>query len=107
MLEQFLPLETPDRSNGAKKQQARAPVADDSTSAWPAAVGVTRVSWHAGGGLGAAPLLASSTASGICRIDWLVGRWLQNRIPYSSIQAMRMEEGESELDELDADDDGW
>jgi transcription factor C subunit 6 len=38
-----------------------------------------------------APLLASATGSGLCRIDWLIGSWNKNRIPYGGIEGIRME----------------
>jgi len=38
-----------------------------------------------------APLLASATASGLCRVDWLLGRFAQNRFPYTNIEVLRGE----------------
>lgn len=46
------------------------------------------------------PLLASATASGLCRIDWLLGRVVKNRFPYQNIQLLR---GEIEGDISDAE----
>lgn len=47
--------------------------------------------WNDRNGLGRAPLLASSTAAGLCRVDWLLGNWMRNYVPYGSIQAIRGE----------------
>ena len=45
-----------------------------SSGVWPTEVGVLCVVWNTACDLARAPLLASSTASGLCRIDWLIGR---------------------------------
>lgn len=53
------------------------------------------------------PLLASGTHSGLCRIDWLGGRFFQDKVPYGSIERIRGETGagaageEEMMDELD------
>ena len=53
-----------------------------------------------GNGLADASLLASGTGSGLCRIDWLTGRWHRDRIPYSDIERIRGEvDGEDEIEE--------
>jgi transcription factor C subunit 6 len=44
-----------------------------------------------GNGLGGAPLLASTTGSGLCRVDWLLGRWIRNKVPYVDVPNMRKE----------------
>jgi hypothetical protein len=41
--------------------------------------------------LRSAPWLASGTASGLVRIDWLQGRWFRGAIPYTSISNIRFE----------------
>jgi transcription factor C subunit 6 len=49
------------------------------------------------------PFLASATASGLCRIDWLLGKFHRNRVPFVSVEAIRGEidqGGGSEDDEL-------
>ncbi|KAF8584107.1 hypothetical protein K439DRAFT_1346874 [Ramaria rubella] len=113
MLENFLPYEHQDRpaaSRATKKKKDSAgeplelPV---STGVWSPEVSVTRVTWQSGSGLARAPLLASATASGICRIDWLLGRFAHNRFPYRDIQTLRGEvegaedeEGEDELNDI-------
>ncbi len=58
MLERFLPTELAPTSK---------------TGAWPREVGVQRVVWKAGNGLGWAGMLASATGSGLCRVDYLEG----------------------------------
>ncbi|KAI9459447.1 hypothetical protein BJY52DRAFT_1186406 [Lactarius psammicola] len=67
--------------------------------AWPTSVGVQRVAWHCGAGLAAAGLLASATGSGLCRVDFLEGRWFRDRVPYERVEAVRMEEDCMDLDE--------
>ncbi|KAF8495375.1 hypothetical protein JB92DRAFT_2993071 [Gautieria morchelliformis] len=101
MLENFLPHEHRDRPTASrdtkKKKEAALPVA---TGAWPPEVSVTRVTWQSGSGLARAPLLASATASGLCRVDWLLGRFNQNRFPYYTIESLRGEvEGAVDEDE--------
>ena len=67
------------------------------TGVWPPEMGVHRVAWNNGNGLGGAPLLASATASGLCRVDWLMGRWIKDKTPYVSVPKMRKEvEGASD-----------
>ncbi len=61
------------------------------TGAWPQQVGIHRVVWNNGNGLGCSTLLASATASGLCRVDCLFGRWHRERISYGGIEAIRME----------------
>jgi transcription factor C subunit 6 len=46
-------------------------------------------------------MLASATASGICRVDWLQGRWLKGRVPYGSVPKIR---GELDTDEIEVAD---
>ncbi|KZT71332.1 hypothetical protein DAEQUDRAFT_707212 [Daedalea quercina L-15889] len=102
MLEKFLPKEMSVKPNNAAARANRdTPVG---TGAWPAQVGVQRVMWNSGNGLGEAPYLASSTGSGLCRIDWLLGRWNRDRIPYCGVNGIR---GEVALDgkEEEEDDD--
>jgi len=62
------------------------------TGAWPQQVGIHRVVWNNGNGLGSSTLLASATASGLCRVDCLFGRWHRERISYGGIEAIRMED---------------
>ena len=61
------------------------------TGAWPPQVSIQRAAWNSGNGLRAAPFLVSSTGSGLCRVDWLLGRWNKDRIPYSSVEGIRGE----------------
>ena len=86
-----------DRSTGVKgKTEKRNKDAETkgritNTGVWPPEVGVQRVAWNNSNGLGGAPLLASATASGLCRVDLLMGRWIRDRTPYVSVQKMRKE----------------
>jgi len=73
------------------------------TGAWPRQVGVHRVVWNNGNGLGASALVAAGTASGLCRVEWVWGRWVRGKVPYGSVSAMRME-GVSSSWEGDEDD---
>ena len=50
-----------------------------------------RVAWNEGSGLAGASWLASATASGLCRVDWLEGRWLRGREPYGGVEVIRKE----------------
>lgn len=82
-----------------KKKEIELPV---STGAWPPEVSVTRVTWQSGSGLAQAPLLASASASGLCRVDWLLGRFSKNRFPYQNIETLRGEvEGAGDEDAED------
>lgn len=99
MLERFLPHVTQEKGPNAKaKAKARAVEEDDdptesnfSTGVWPPEIGVHRVVWNDGNGLGCVPLLASGTGSGLCRVDWLPGRWFRDKVPYVNIPNMRKE----------------
>ncbi|KAH9931712.1 uncharacterized protein BXZ73DRAFT_90130 [Epithele typhae] len=88
MLENFLPQETQNRQ---ARHAAGATPGADTTSAWPPEVGVHRVVWNDGNGLGRASLVASGTASGLCRIDWLEGRWARDPPPYGGVEGVRSE----------------
>ncbi|RDB22994.1 Transcription factor tau subunit sfc6 [Hypsizygus marmoreus] len=107
MLDRFLPQETQDRpapkskSTKAKPTPAKTAVG---TGAWPREVGVHRVTWNSSNGLAAAGLLASSTASGLCRVDELWGRWIKGKVPYGGIGHIRKEVDDDAMD-VDADGD--
>ncbi|KAI9511105.1 hypothetical protein F5148DRAFT_1298112 [Russula earlei] len=91
MLDHFKPREMAERPEGGG-------------GAWHPSVGVQRVAWHNGAGLAATGLLASATGSGLCRVDCLEGRWFRDRIPYESVEAMRLEEDAMDVDVDEADD---
>ncbi|KAF9023470.1 hypothetical protein BDZ89DRAFT_1069825 [Hymenopellis radicata] len=74
MLERFLPTELAPTSK---------------TGAWPREVGVQRVAWNVGNGLGCAGMLASATGSGLCRVDCLEGRWMKDKFPYGDVERLR------------------
>lgn len=74
------------------------------SGAWPANVSVTCVRWNSGGGLTRAPLLASATASGLCRVDYLLGHFTRGHVPYGGIKFIRKESGAEVKDETDDDD---
>ncbi|KAG2150679.1 uncharacterized protein EDB93DRAFT_1083923 [Suillus bovinus] len=105
MLDHFLPQETQERSNKWKGKQTKKDESESSTSTgvWPPEVGVHRVTWNAGNGLGGAPLLASTTGSGLCRVDWLLGRWIRNKVPYVNVPNIRKEVDDM-MDEDSGDD---
>ncbi|KAL4259264.1 General transcription factor 3C component [Pleurotus pulmonarius] len=102
MLECLLPKEmhimpvNEARSKKAKEVD-KTPVGID---AWPKEVGVHRVVWNSRNGFQAANMLASATASGLCRIDIPSGRWFKDKIPYHSVAAVR---GEASADGEDVD----
>ncbi|KAI6136441.1 hypothetical protein F5141DRAFT_995226 [Pisolithus sp. B1] len=85
MLEHFIPQ--------TKAQTDDEPLSGSgrSTGAWPPEIGVHRVTWNCGNGLGCASLLASGSGSGLCRVDWLRGRWFKDRVPYVDVPKMRKE----------------
>lgn len=75
------------------------------SGSWPKGVCVTSVAWDNGGGMAHAPFLASATASGLCRIDWLLGQFYSPRYNAETIAVVRAGEkdfdGEEDEDELD------
>jgi len=93
MLDHFLPQETQEKSTNVKAKQGKndESEASISTGVWPPEVGVQRVTWNTGNGLSGAPLLASTTGSGLCRVDWLLGRWIRDKVPYVNVPNMRKE----------------
>ena len=72
----FVSQEAQERTSSGKNTQE---TSKSSSALWPTAIGVQRVSWNSGGGLARAPLLASGTGSGLCRVDWLLGRLVKGR----------------------------
>ncbi len=55
------------------------------TANWSPPVGIHRVSWHNGGGIGRAGLLASGTASGLGRIDFVKGMFAHAANPGNAL----------------------
>ena len=47
-------------------------------------------------------MLAAGTASGLCRVDVLWGRWFKDKAPYGGAGGIRMEDG----DAMDVDSEG-
>jgi transcription factor C subunit 6 len=68
------------------------------SGAWHASVGVQHVAWHSWAGLTAVGLLASATGSGLCRVDFLEGRWFWDRVLYEWVEAMWLEEDAMDVD---------
>ena len=66
--------------------------------AWHPSVGVQRVAWHSGAVLAAGGLLASATGSGLCRVDFLEGKWFRDRVPYERVEAIPLEEDVMDVD---------
>ncbi|KZT44018.1 hypothetical protein SISSUDRAFT_1039286 [Sistotremastrum suecicum HHB10207 ss-3] len=104
MLENFLPQDSSEKfsaiaakraktAKGSKAQDIKVPP-DTSvlSSAWSPEVSVTCVRWNDSSGFACAPWLASSTNSGLCRVDWLKGRFNGSRIPYGSVEAIRADD---------------
>ncbi|KAF5378366.1 hypothetical protein D9615_008741 [Tricholomella constricta] len=115
MLDRFFPQETQDRPAAkAKSAKEKAGETDPAkgrikansvgTGAWSREVGVHRVTWNSCNGLAASGLLASATASGLCRVDELWGRWIKGKVPYGGIEHIRREL-EDEAMEVDGDSD--
>lgn len=73
------------------------------TGAWPREVGVHRVVWNSCNGLASSALLASATAAGLCRVDELWGRWIKDKVPYTSIEHIRREDEGGRMD-IDGED---
>jgi len=88
------------KSRGHKDpaQSEKAEYDREGSGSWPPEVGVHRVAWNTSNGMTKCQLLASGTASGLCRIDSLWGRFHRNRVPYGSIQKIRGEDG-AEIEE--------
>lgn len=61
------------------------------TISWPREVGVNIALWNSCNGLATAGMLASSTGSGLCRVDILEGRWMNEKFPYGDIWRARGE----------------
>lgn len=107
MLEQFFPQESQDRgaANNPKNFKLKNTANDErGTGVWPKGVGVQRVVWNSGNGLGGAGILASATGAGLCRVDVLSGRWMKEktlRMPYGGIENIRLERE----DDMDVDSD--
>ncbi|KIJ44255.1 hypothetical protein M422DRAFT_228294 [Sphaerobolus stellatus SS14] len=109
MLDNFMPYEHQDRPAASRaagqKDKNAEPAFQSSTGAWSPEISITRVTWHSGSDLARAPLLASATASGLCRVDYLLGRFAQNRFPYQSVEMLRGEvEGDTDAEGEDEDD---
>ncbi|THU84354.1 hypothetical protein K435DRAFT_733265 [Dendrothele bispora CBS 962.96] len=104
MLEKFLPQETQDRptARSGQKPKEAGKTTSGSTGAWPREVGVQRVTWNSGNGLGASGMLASATACGLCRIDVLWGRWMKDKQPYGGIAGVRMEGDDVDMEDSDS-----
>ncbi|KAI0807842.1 WD40-repeat-containing domain protein [Fomes fomentarius] len=100
MLEHFVPKETQNRPTATRQNK----VISTGTGAWPPEVGVQRVVWNDGNGLACAPLLASATGAGLCRVDWLLGRWGRDPPPYNGVEGMRGETTGVTFDEDDESD---
>jgi transcription factor C subunit 6 len=99
--------ETQDRPSAtrAKSKNPNVQVNPIGTGAWSPEVGVHRVVWNNGNGLSNAHLLASATGSGLCRIDWLTGRWMKDKVPYYDVEKIRGDiEAELDMDEEEESD---
>lgn len=99
------PQETIDRQSAIRAAKAKKGPSTStlpvSTGAWPQQVGIHRVTWNNGNGLGSSTLLASATASGLCRVDCLFGRWFKEKMPYGGIRSIRMEDEAATEDDDD------
>ncbi|KAF9473862.1 hypothetical protein BDN70DRAFT_885457 [Pholiota conissans] len=106
VLDHFLPQESFDRTTATRVAKGKVKKLTDTaiptgTGAWPREVGVHRVVWNNGNGLASAALMAAGTASGLCRIEMLAGRWLKDKIPYGGVEGIRMED----VDAMEVDSD--
>lgn len=92
----------------AKKARTKNPEtapAQTNSGVWAPEVSVQRVRWNNGNGLGNCQLLLSGTASGLCRIDWVTGRWFKDRgLGPGGIGALRGEgDGDVDMDEAEGE----
>lgn len=95
----------------AKKARSKNPEtvpAQANSGVWAPEVGVQRATWNNGNGLGNCQLLLSGTASGLCRIDWVTGRWFKDRgLGPGGIGTLRGEvDGDVDVDMDDAEGNG-
>ena len=95
----------------AKKARSKNPgtiPTEANSGVWAPEVSVQRVAWNNGGGLGNCQLLLSGTASGLCRIDWVNGRWFKGRgLGPDGIGILRGEvDGDGDVNMDDGDGDG-
>ncbi|KAF9556184.1 hypothetical protein CPC08DRAFT_694740 [Agrocybe pediades] len=109
MLDRFLPQESFDRptatrASKTKKGADEEPKIPASTGAWPREVGIHRVVWNNGNGLASSCLLAAGSASGLCRVDVLWGRWVRDKPPYGGVEGIRMEDVDPDAMEVDSED---
>ena len=63
-----------------------------STGAWSCELVVHRVVWNNGNGLASWSLMAAGTASCLCRVDVLWGRWFKDKPPYGGAEGIQMED---------------
>jgi transcription factor C subunit 6 len=63
------------------KKNARQDPSVIKTSTWSPHVGVHRVAWHNGSGIGRAGWLASGGGSGLGRVEWVAGRFAKGVVP--------------------------
>ncbi|KAG8967024.1 hypothetical protein FRC03_010871 [Tulasnella sp. 419] len=117
MLEHFYPTEiaesratkTINKTKKAKSGSQTQPTTNQvsevgGSGAWPPEVGVHCVAWNTSNGLTKCQLLASGTASGLCRIDNLWGRFRKDHVPYGGIEVLRGETGVAVGEDEDSDD---
>jgi transcription factor C subunit 6 len=76
-------------SDGIKERFEKG--APEPSALWPTNIGVNAVAWNSGCGLACAPWLASGTACGLVRVDYVEGSWMRNVLPYGSVEAIRRE----------------
>ncbi|KAF8176755.1 hypothetical protein BJ912DRAFT_1146755 [Pholiota molesta] len=111
ILDHFLPQESFDRTTATRVAKGKVKKRSDSaiptgTGAWPREVGVHRVVWNNGNGLASSAWTAAGTASGLCRVEMLPGRWLKGKIPYGGISGIRMEDVDGMEVDSDVSDEG-
>ncbi|ORY26711.1 hypothetical protein BCR39DRAFT_560442 [Naematelia encephala] len=63
------------------KKKAEVDPAISKTASWAPQVGAHKVAWHNGAGLGRAGWLASGGASGLGRVDFVMGEWRNGKVP--------------------------
>ncbi len=106
MLDHFLPRESgtsegPSFTESAKSKTVEVEATKERfengipepSALWHPSLGVNAVAWNSGCGLACAPWLATGTACGLVRVDYVHGGWLRNAMPYGSVEAIRREDG--------------
>lgn len=70
---------------------------------WPPQISITSLAWNNGNGIGRAGMIASASASGLCRIDYMQGYKEEGKL--AQFRARIGKEGKAPAGDSDEDDD--